>query len=91
MAGIDPASTHPQGVNATHAKPRVGPWQEERLKVAVTAPPVDDAANEAVVELLAKTLGCKKRDIEIVRGGTSRKKTLRIRGVSADTLKGLCA
>jgi uncharacterized protein (TIGR00251 family) len=49
-----------------------------RLVVRVTAPPVDDAANEAVVELLADTYGVPKRSVRIVSGHASRNKTVEI-------------
>lgn len=49
-----------------------------RLKVAVTAPPVDGEANVAVIELFAKSLAISKRQIEIVAGQTSRRKTVRL-------------
>ena len=48
----------------------------------VTAPPVDSAANEAVVALLSSTLGIPKRDIRIVRGETSRTKQVEIAGLT---------
>jgi len=49
-----------------------------RLKVAVTSPPVEGEANEAVVQLFAKSLGLSKRQVEIVAGLSSRRKTVRI-------------
>lgn len=49
-----------------------------RLKVAVTAPPVDGEANAAVIELLAKELGIPRRQIEVIAGASSRRKTVRI-------------
>jgi len=54
------------------------------LKVKVTAPPVDSAANEAVVRLFAELLGCPRGAIEILRGETSRHKVVLVRGVSAE-------
>ena len=45
-----------------------------RLRVRVTAPPADDAANAAVTRLLAKSLGLAQRDITLVSGATSRDK-----------------
>jgi uncharacterized protein (TIGR00251 family) len=57
--------------------------QEGALKVALTAAPVDGAANEALRKLLAKSLGVSKSDVEIVRGARSRNKVLRVHGVSA--------
>jgi uncharacterized protein len=53
-----------------------------RLKVALCAPPVDGEANAALVALFADLLGCPKRDVTLVRGDTSRQKTLFLRGVS---------
>jgi uncharacterized protein len=50
------------------------------LKINVTAPPVDAAANQALVELLAERLGCACSRIELVRGNTSRHKTLMLHG-----------
>lgn len=44
------------------------------LKLRVTAPPADGAANAAVARLLAKALGVPPRDIILVRGATSREK-----------------
>lgn len=53
------------------------------LKIKVTAPPVDAAANEAVLRLLAETLDCPRGKVELVRGGTSRHKVIKIHGLSA--------
>ena len=51
------------------------------LKMKVNAPPVDSAANEAVVELLVKTLGCSRGAVRIVRGQTSRHKQVLVMGM----------
>ena len=51
----------------------------EALKVSLTAPPVDGAANKACVAFLAKKLGLAKSAIEILSGHTSRNKRLLIR------------
>ena len=73
------------------SRARIGPIQGDRLKVAVTAPPVEGEANRAVVEALAKALGCAKSNIEIARGQTGRRKTVRIAGVDRATLERLVA
>ena len=52
-----------------------------RLKVMLDAPPVDGEANDALRAFLAKALGRPKRDVTIVRGEKSRKKTVAIGGV----------
>ena len=55
----------------------------EALKIALTAPPVDGKANEALIEFLAGTLRLPRARIAIVAGVTSRTKTIRITGRSA--------
>jgi uncharacterized protein (TIGR00251 family) len=59
-----------------------GPIGKE-LKIKVTAPPVDSAANEAVLELLAEILGCSRNQLELTRGATSRHKQIFVRGMTA--------
>ena len=44
------------------------------LKVRVTAPPADGAANESVTKLLAKALGLPPRDVVLVSGAANRNK-----------------
>lgn len=55
-----------------------------RLKVRIAAPPVEGAANEALVRLLARLLGVAPSDVTITRGHGARLKTVRVRGVSAE-------
>ena len=60
----------------------------DALKVRVTAPPVDGAANEALVELLATTFGIQRKAITIVAGLSSRSKVVELAGVSeADVVR----
>lgn len=59
------------------------------LRVRLAAPPVDNAANEALVALLAKALGVPKRDIRVVTGATSRRKVVEVSGVTAEEVLGL--
>jgi uncharacterized protein (TIGR00251 family) len=65
---------------------KLGPIVGDRLKVAVNAPPVDGQANEAVVRALAEALGIGRTAVEIVRGETGRRKTVRLRGVTLAAL-----
>ncbi len=58
----------------------------EELKLKVTAPPVDSAANEAVLRLLAETLDCPRGSLQLLRGGTSRHKSILITGLEADEI-----
>lgn len=62
-----------------------GPLGDE-LKIKVTAPPVDAAANQALVDLLAEKLACSRGSVRIVRGQTSRHKIVRITGLDAETI-----
>ena len=61
--------------------------RDGRILVRVTAPPVDRAANDAVVALLAETLHVPKRAIRIVAGATARNKSIEIDGVRAEELR----
>ena len=69
----------------------VGPWVGDRLRVAVTAPPVDGAANAAVIETLADAFGVRKAAVTILRGERGRRKTVRIAGATRATLDALLA
>jgi uncharacterized protein (TIGR00251 family) len=51
------------------------------VKIKVTAPPVDGAANEQVIEIIAVAMKVRKSDVDIIRGSASRTKTVRIKGV----------
>ena len=59
------------------------------LKVRLHAPPVDGAANDALVRLLAERLGVPTRAVRIVAGGTSRAKTVEIDGTTAAAVRAL--
>ncbi|ABS25334.1 DUF167 family protein [Anaeromyxobacter sp. Fw109-5] len=54
-----------------------------RLKIQLAAPPVDGAANAALVEFLAEALEVRKQDVVLVRGETGRRKAVRVTSVSA--------
>ena len=58
-----------------------GEWQEG-LKIRLTAPPVDDRANEALRRLLAARLKVPLAAVRIVAGERSRSKRIEIRGVT---------
>jgi uncharacterized protein len=71
------------------SRAKIGPMHDGRLKIAVTAPPVDGEANAAVVELLARRLGIARGDIAVIAGASSRRKTLRIDCVTAQQIEEL--
>lgn len=54
----------------------------DALKIKVTAPPVDSAANSLLVEYMADLLHISKGSVQILKGHTSRNKILQISGVS---------
>ena len=64
----------------------IGEAVGDELKIRLTAPPVDAAANEALVEFLAETLDCPRNRIELVRGHKSRHKTIKLHGFKADAV-----
>jgi uncharacterized protein (TIGR00251 family) len=68
------------------SKNEIGGVLGNELRIKVTAPPVDAAANEALVRLLAETLDCPRGKVELVRGHTSRHKTIKLHGMSAATV-----
>ena len=55
--------------------------------VRLTAPPVDDAANRALIKMLSKTLDVPACDLSITAGHHSRDKTMRVVGLNATQLK----
>ena len=57
---------------------------EGALRVRLTAPPVEGAANAALIALIAERLRLPKRAISLVRGATTRDKLLAIVGLSTD-------
>ncbi|HJV34306.1 DUF167 domain-containing protein [Geomonas sp.] len=85
----------PEGVVFTvHVQPRAsrcevcGP-KEGELRLRLTSPPVEDAANKQCVELIAKTLGIAKSRVVIKSGAKSRHKVVRVEGVDGSALLSL--
>jgi uncharacterized protein (TIGR00251 family) len=65
------------------SRTRVVGEHDGRLKLQLAAPPVDGEANAALVEFLAGALRVRKADVEVRRGETGRRKTVRVAGVAA--------
>ena len=79
---------------AVHVQPRasrseIAGMHGDAIKVRLAAPPVDGAANEALVELVADSLGVGRRAVRIVSGATSRAKTVEVEGVAAAAVRRL--
>lgn len=72
--------------------PRAGRTQvagtrDGALLVRLAAAPVDGAANDALIEVLAAALRTSKRTLTIISGETSRRKRIRVAGVSAAAVR----
>ena len=59
----------------------------DALRVRVTSPPVEGAANEALVRVLATTFGIPVRAITIVAGQSSRTKVVELDGITEDRVR----
>ena len=74
-----------EGIEGVHTDPD----GTQRLKIAVSAPPVDGKANEALIKWLSKHLHIAKSAITLVSGTTDRCKTLLVTGNTEELIKKL--
>lgn len=65
--------------------------QGGRIRIALTAPPVEGAANQALVKYLAFALTVRQQQIELKSGEHSRDKSLLIHGVTLDEVRNALA
>jgi uncharacterized protein (TIGR00251 family) len=65
-----------------------GEWQDG-LRIRLTAPPVDDRANEALRRFLAANLNVPLSAVRIAAGERSRTKRVEVRGVTAEAVRAL--
>jgi uncharacterized protein (TIGR00251 family) len=95
LGAIESASNSPDSPGSVRLRVKAVPGASrskiagmlgDRVKIAVAAAPEDGKANEALCELLAKTLGLPRRNITVVHGHTQPRKTLLIQGVSEEAL-----
>jgi hypothetical protein len=68
------------------SRTRVVGEHDGRLKVQLAAPPVDGAANQALVAFLADALGVRQGEVTLLRGETGRRKSVRVTGVAAEVV-----
>ena len=61
----------------------------DRVRVALTAPPVDGEANDALIAFLAKAFRLPRRSVSLVQGGKSRDKTVCLAGIDLPTAETL--
>ncbi|MDT3700301.1 MAG: DUF167 domain-containing protein [Thermincola sp.] len=84
---------HPDGVvlkikvQPRASKSRIAGVLGDALKVTLTAPPVDGAANAACIEFFSRLIGIPKNRIEIVSGQTGRTKLIKIFGINSADLR----
>jgi len=69
------------------SKNEIGAALGSELKIKVTAPPVDAAANQSLVEFLADKLDCSRGRVELIRGHTSRHKTIMLHGFKPEDIE----
>ncbi|HEX4468950.1 MAG TPA: DUF167 domain-containing protein [Gemmatimonadaceae bacterium] len=79
---------------AVHVQPRASRSEitgvhGDSMKVRLEAPPVEGAANAALIELLADALGVSRRNVQIVGGQRSRNKVVEVLGVGAESVRRL--
>ena len=58
-------------------------WRDGLLTIKLTAPPVEGKANRELVKFIAEVMGVSAADVEILRGETSRSKSVSVLGVTA--------
>jgi len=69
------------------SKNAIGDVHDGALKISVTAPPDKGKANKAIIKLLSKELKIPQSSISIISGETSRRKKVRIEGVTSDDIR----
>jgi uncharacterized protein YggU (UPF0235/DUF167 family) len=65
----------------------LGGIRNGRLVVRVTAPPVESAANDAAIAVLAHALGVPRSMVRLAAGHASRNKTMFVTGLRADQVR----
>jgi len=76
-------------VSPRASRDAIGGAHDGALKVRTRAPPVDGAANAALVKLLSKRLRVPRSAVRIVAGESSRNKRVEVRGVGAPEIRAL--
>lgn len=68
-------------------KTEIAGLRDDAIVVRLAAPPVEGAANEALIAFVAEWLGVPRRAVHITSGDRSRRKRLAVDGVSADLIR----
>lgn len=86
---MKPVETTRDGVRIRlHVQPRAARTElagrfGDAIKVRLSSPPVDGVANQELVDFLAEALSVPRISVELVAGHASRRKTVRVKGMSA--------
>lgn len=62
-------------------------WENDCLKIKITAQPIENKANKALIEFLSKKLKIAKSNIQILKGELNKEKTLLIKGLLDEEFK----
>lgn len=90
-----PLSPGPGGTGvqlAVYVQPRASRTEctgihDGAIRIRLAAPPVDGAANEALVRFLAERIGVPRSAVHVVRGQSGRRKVVAVGGVTADHVR----
>jgi len=88
-SGRGEGGTGTEAVLSVHVLPRasregIAGLSGDSLRIRLTAPPVENRANEALVRFLAKSLGVPRRSVSILSGGLGRRKLVRVEGLTRE-------
>ncbi len=95
MTDASPFRPHRDGttidilVQPRASKSEITEFHDGALRVRIAAPPVDGAANDAVIELISKRLKVHKSDIQIMSGASGRRKRVLVRRIGVETTRKL--
>lgn len=82
--GAAPAARLSVAVVPRSSREEVAPCADGTLRVRLTAPPVENRANEALVRLLARALDVPRGNVRIAAGGSGRRKLVDVLGISRE-------
>ena len=74
-------------VNPRSSKNEITGWQNDTLRIKISAPPVEGAANKACIQFLSGALGVRKSQITLVSGESARDKVFRIAGMTPEEIR----
>jgi uncharacterized protein len=93
MTNTSPFQPHRDGttidilVQPRASKTEITGLHDGALRIRIAAPPVDGAANDAIIEFLSKRLTVRRTNIEIVSGASGRRKRVLVRGVGVESAR----